>query len=72
MTLTDLLPYMIAGCMFILVCVLVVVLCAAVKAFDLEHVNLNANVWKLANFSFTVKGGAQPRRPTTRPPSKSR
>jgi len=66
MTYTNLLPYVIAAS------VLVVALCAAVKVFDLEHVNLKANVWKLANFSFTVKGRAQPRPPTSRPPSKDR
>jgi hypothetical protein len=37
------------------VTVLVTVVCAAVRLFKLEHVDLHANMWKLATLSFSVK-----------------
>jgi len=36
--------------------VIICIICAAVKLFNLEHVKLSANVLKLVTFSFSVKG----------------
>lgn len=47
---------------------LVLALCAAVRLFSLEHVDLRANIGKLANFSFTAKSHPREERPTKRPP----
>lgn len=35
--------------------VIICIICAAVKLFNLEHVKLSANVLKLVTFSFSVK-----------------
>ena len=60
-TLTPLLILIIA------VIALVVVLCAAVRLFNLEHVDLSANILKIVTFSFSAKSRPQQEKPTAAP-----
>lgn len=61
MTLTPLLVLVIA------VIALVVALCAAVRLFNLEHVDLSANILKLVTFSFRAKSRPQQEKPKAAP-----
>jgi hypothetical protein len=53
--------------LLILIIVLVVALCAAVRLFNLEHVDLSANILKIVTFSFSAKSRPQQEKPTAAP-----